>query len=179
MEQHLVEITNKLNDLQAPRECTTFSPPSERWKDWIGGSHLDNIQEDAFPTWIGSSELLNVPQEAVLQDPNSAIPTQPLNEELTNKKRYNMCEVKFFSLPPNPHTSFEGKQTKKEKCYFCSSFPHFLLLQNNSDVPEVVPTRQEDQPNVTPDSSTTVNSKSDLDNSLIMFQVIMCTWHLF
>lgn len=29
---------------------------------------------------------------------------------------------------------------------------------------------QEDQPNVTPDSSTTVNSKADVDNSLIMFQ---------
>jgi len=32
---------------------------------------------------------------------------------------------------------------------------------------------QEDQPNVTPDSSTTVNSKADVDNSLIMFQVML------
>ncbi|KAJ1386498.1 hypothetical protein SESBI_40731 [Sesbania bispinosa] len=125
VEQQLVEITNKLNDLQASRECTTFSPPSERWKDWIEGTNLENIQEDAFATWIGSSELLNVPQEVVLEVPNTAIPTQPLNEELTNKK---------------------------------------------SDVLELVPIRQEDQPNVTPDSSTTVNSKSDLDNSLMMFQ---------
>ncbi|KAL4295027.1 hypothetical protein AHAS_Ahas18G0287000 [Arachis hypogaea] len=31
--------------------------------------------------------------------------------------------------------------------------------------------RKQDQPNVTPDSSTTVNSKSELDNSLVMFQV--------
>ncbi|XLT07156.1 hypothetical protein HN51_045905 [Arachis hypogaea] len=30
--------------------------------------------------------------------------------------------------------------------------------------------RKQDQPNVTPDSSTTVNSKSELDNSLVMFQ---------
>jgi hypothetical protein len=32
---------------------------------------------------------------------------------------------------------------------------------------------QEDQNNVTPDSSTTVNSKADIDNSLIMFQVML------
>ncbi|XP_061376114.1 protein DYAD isoform X1 [Gastrolobium bilobum] len=125
VEEQLVEITNKLSDLQASRECTTFSPPSERWKDWIESTNLDNIQEDEFATWIGSSELLNVPQEAVLKDPNSAIPTQLLNEELTNKK---------------------------------------------SDVLALVPTRQKDQPNVTPDSSATVNSKSDLDSSLVMFQ---------
>lgn len=42
---------------------------------------------------------------------------------------------------------------------------------------ELEPVRLEDQPNVTPDSSATVNSKSDLDNSLIMFQVMVtvCT----
>ncbi|XP_027367066.1 protein DYAD-like [Abrus precatorius] len=125
IEQQLVEITNKLNDLQASRECTTFSPGSERWKDWIEGTNLENIQEDAFATWIGNSELLNVPEEVVLEDPNTTIPAQLPNEELTNKK---------------------------------------------SDVLELVPARQEDQPNVTPDSSTTVNSKSDIDNSLIMFQ---------
>ncbi|KAK7316883.1 hypothetical protein RJT34_00663 [Clitoria ternatea] len=125
VEQQLMEITNKLSDLQASRECTALSPPSERWKDWIEGTNLENIQDDAFATWIGSSELLNVPDEVVLEDPNIAIPAQLPNEELTNKK---------------------------------------------SDVLELVPARQEDQPNVTPDSSTTVNSKSDLDNSLIMFQ---------
>ncbi|QHO32569.1 protein DYAD isoform X1 [Arachis duranensis] len=39
--------------------------------------------------------------------------------------------------------------------------------------------RKQDQPNVTADSSTTVNSKSELDNSLVMFQVmlIVCTCH--
>ncbi|KAK7410958.1 hypothetical protein VNO78_02230 [Psophocarpus tetragonolobus] len=123
VEQQLEEVTNKLNDLQASRECTTFSP-SERWKDWIESTNLDNIQEDAFATWIGNPELLNVPGEVLLADPNTVIPTQPLNEELNNK----------------------------------------------SDVLELVPSKLEDQPNVTPDSSTTVNSKSDVDNSLIMFQ---------
>lgn len=41
-----------------------------------------------------------------------------------------------------------------------------------------MPTMQDDQPNVTPDSSTTVNSKADIDNSLIMFQVmaIVCIY---
>ena len=33
--------------------------------------------------------------------------------------------------------------------------------------------KQEDQPTVTPDSSTTVNSKSDHDNSFIAFQVTL------
>lgn len=81
-----MEITNNLSDLQASRECTTFSP-SERWKDWIESTNLETIQDDEFATWIGSSELLNVPQEVVLEDPNSAPPAQLLNEEPTDKKR--------------------------------------------------------------------------------------------
>lgn len=80
-----MEMTNKLNDLQASRECTTFSPHSERWEDWIESTNLDN--EDAFATWIGNPELLNVPEEVVLEDPNAAVPTQPPKEELTNMKR--------------------------------------------------------------------------------------------
>ncbi|CAL5204435.1 unnamed protein product [Lathyrus oleraceus] len=125
VEQHLMDITNKLNELQAPRECTTFSPPSEKWKDWLEATNPCNTQEDALATWIGSSELLNVPQECLLEYPYTGMPTQPLNEEPTNKK---------------------------------------------SDAEELMPTMQDDQPNVTPDSSTTVNSKADIDNSLIMFQ---------
>lgn len=87
MEQHLLEITNKLNDLQAPRECTTFSPPSVRWEDWLQGPNVENIQEDAIATWIGSSQLPYVPHGAVPEGPDSGIPTQPLNEELNDKKR--------------------------------------------------------------------------------------------
>ena len=49
-----------------------------------------------------------------------------------------------------------------------------FLSHYNSDMLDVVLKKQEeDRPNVTPDSSTTVNSKSDLDNSLILFQVIL------
>ncbi|OIW21815.1 hypothetical protein TanjilG_11550 [Lupinus angustifolius] len=128
-EQQLVEITNKLSDHQASRGRTAFSSYSEKWKDWIEGTNIENIQDDEFATWIGgSSELLNVPQEVVLGDPNSAPPAQFLIEAPTNKK---------------------------------------------SESPELLPARHEDQPNVTPDSSTTVtsnNSKSDIDNSLMMFQ---------
>ncbi|GAU36734.1 hypothetical protein TSUD_318320 [Trifolium subterraneum] len=125
VEKHLVDITNKLNDLQAARECTTFSPPSDKWKDWLEAPNPNNFQEDALAPWIGTSELLNVPQECLPEYPCAGMPTQPLNEEPTNKK---------------------------------------------SDAEELMPTMQEDQNNVTPDSSTTVNSKADIDNSLIMFQ---------
>lgn len=42
----------------------------------------------------------------------------------------------------------------------------------NRDVQELVPKRmEEDQANMTPDSSATANSKSELDNSFSFFQV--------
>ncbi|CAJ1937675.1 unnamed protein product [Sphenostylis stenocarpa] len=45
------------------------------------------------------------------------------------------------------------------------------LTITKSNLLELVPNKlDEDQPNVTPDSSTTVNSKSDLDHSLILCQ---------
>ncbi|XP_057727132.1 protein DYAD [Arachis stenosperma] len=122
VEQQFAEITNKLSDLKASRECVPPSSPSDRWKDWIENT---NLPEDEFATWIGSSELLNVPPEMVLDDPNTSLPTHLLSEGLVNKR---------------------------------------------SDLLEVVPFKQEDPPNVTPDSSTTVNSKSDHDNSMMMFQ---------
>lgn len=56
----------------------------------------------------------------------------------------------------------------------------FLIFssQNNSDGTEMVPMGQEEQPNVTPDSSTTVNSKSDLDNTLMMYQVMLIVFYI-
>ncbi|KAI4343519.1 hypothetical protein L6164_010858 [Bauhinia variegata] len=126
VEQQLVEITTKLSDLQTSRERSTFSPPSERGEDWLESTNLDNIQGNDLAPWFASTELLNVEQEVVLQDPNSALPAQIFNSELTNMK---------------------------------------------SNVLEVVPKKQEeDKLIVTPDSSIIVNSKSDLDNSLIFFQ---------
>lgn len=87
--------------------------------------------------------------------------------------------MKSISLPHTMFTSVEGKKPRENSYFSSSSIPHFYP-QNNSDVPELGPAKQEDQPtNVTPDSSTTVNSKSDLDHSLIMFQVmLMSTFHL-
>ncbi|XP_061369908.1 protein DYAD-like isoform X2 [Gastrolobium bilobum] len=135
IEQQLVEITNKLSDLQRSSEHTNFSPPSVRWEDWLESTNLDNIQGDEFAPWFGNPELLNVPQAVVLQDPNSTLPTLPPSEELTDMK---------------------------------------------SDLVELVPKKlEEHQPNVTPDSSTIVNSISGIDNSLVLFQEMfmdLFTW---
>ncbi|RYR44781.1 hypothetical protein Ahy_A08g041055 isoform F [Arachis hypogaea] len=84
VEQQFAEITNKLSDLKASRECVPPSSPSDRWKDWIENT---NLPEDEFATWIGSSELLNVPPEMVLDDPNTSLPTHLLSEGLVNKRR--------------------------------------------------------------------------------------------
>lgn len=94
IEQQLGEITSKLSDLQASKEQTTFNPPSERWQDWLESTNLDNIQGDELVPWFGSTDLLNVQQEVVFQDPNSVLPSQLLNDEPTNMKRY--CDVKFL-----------------------------------------------------------------------------------
>ncbi|RZC13314.1 Protein DYAD [Glycine soja] len=102
VEQQLMEITNKLSDVRKLREDTTLSYPP----DWLESTNIDNIQGKELAPWFGNPELLNVPQEVVLQDLNSSLPTQ---------------------------------------------------LHRN-------------QPNVTPDSSMTVNAKSDLDNSLTLYQ---------
>ncbi|KAK4256858.1 hypothetical protein QN277_006526 [Acacia crassicarpa] len=129
VEQQLVEITKKLSDQKASREGTT-NPPLERWEDWFESTNLENIQGDVdLLPWFGSTELVNLEQEAAFQDPNSALPSQLLNDNTTNIK---------------------------------------------SDFLEMLPNKQEeDQPNVTPDSSVTVNSKSDLDNSVMLFQEML------
>ncbi|XP_027342754.1 protein DYAD-like isoform X2 [Abrus precatorius] len=131
VEQQLTEITNKLSDVQTLREHPTLSHPSVRWEYWPETTNLFNIQGNGFAPWFGNSELLNVPQEAVFQNLNSTIPTQPHNE----------------------------------------------LINMKIDLLELVP--KEHQPNVTPVSSTTVNSKSDLGNSLMLCQemfVELFTW---
>lgn len=87
VEHQLMEITNKLSDLQASKERITFNPSSERWEDWLESTNLDNIQGDELVPWFGSTELLNVQQEVVLEDPNPTLPTHLLNDELTNMKR--------------------------------------------------------------------------------------------
>lgn len=87
VEQQLVEITKKLSDQKASREATT-NPPLERWEDWFESTNLENIQGDVdLLPWFGSTELVNLEQEAAFQDPNSALPSQLLNDNTTNIKR--------------------------------------------------------------------------------------------
>jgi len=65
--------------------------------------------------------------------------------------------------------------TKGGKCWF-SSFSGSLILPtfDYSNLHDLVPKKLgEDQPNVIPDSSVAVNSKSDLDNSLILYKVML------
>lgn len=126
VEQQLMEVTNKLSDLRTSRGHSTSSYPPVRWEDWLESSNLDNVQGNEPALGFGNPGLLNIPQEVVLQDPNSILPTQLHIVELTN------MESNLLELVP--------KELK------------------------------EDQPNVTPDSSTTVNSKSGLDNPLILCQ---------
>lgn len=82
VEQQLIEITNKLSDVQKLREDTTSSYPPVSWEDWLGSTNTDNIQGNEL-----NLELLNVPKEVVLQDLNSTLPTQLQCVELTNMNR--------------------------------------------------------------------------------------------
>lgn len=66
VEQHLAEINNKLSNLQASREHTTSSSPSERWEDWLESTNLDNIRGDELAPWFGTTVL-----EYVSESPTS------------------------------------------------------------------------------------------------------------
>lgn len=66
-EQQLMEISNSVSSMGAPNKCTTFSPVSERWEDWLESTNLDNIQGD-FAPWLGSTDLVNVGQDAPVQE---------------------------------------------------------------------------------------------------------------
>ncbi|RYR44778.1 hypothetical protein Ahy_A08g041055 isoform G [Arachis hypogaea] len=81
-------------------------------------------------------------------------------------KQASLFEFKLQSPPTLtlPNFGWE-KKLNCTKVFFHLCIPHFLASKTL-----VVPFKQEDPPNVTPDSSTTVNSKSDHDNSMMMFQ---------
>ncbi|CAJ1974751.1 unnamed protein product [Sphenostylis stenocarpa] len=96
---------------------------------------------ERWKDWIESTNLDNIQEDAFA--------TWIGNPELLNVPQ----EV----IPEDPNTAIPTQLPYEE-------------LTKKSDVLELEPVKLEDQPNVTPDSSTTVNSKSDLDNSLIMFQ---------
>lgn len=71
--------------------------------------------------------------------------------------------------------------TSRKGFFNTSSFPYLFAFDNSDFLEAVANKQEEDQPNVTPDSSMTVNSKSDLENSLVLFQVmfILCAYEYF
>lgn len=174
VEQQLVEIKNSLSSIQASKQPTAFSPPaSERWEDWLENSNLYNIQGNELSPFYENIDIVNGKQPVALQNPYSVIPPQMVpgsssseepdcardlqlyKEEMANMKRYNT----WYSL-----TSYI--------CYGSLTCA-LLSFHKRRDVLEPVPKKQEeDHANVTPDSSATANSKSDLDNSLVPFQVM-------
>ncbi|XVF60934.1 hypothetical protein PTKIN_Ptkin08bG0087900 [Pterospermum kingtungense] len=144
VEQQLLEISNSLSSLQTSKQCTIFSPASERWEDWLESTNLDNFQGVNLAPWLESPELINFGQD-VVQDTDVApvawsrpghSPSVPICAQELDMSREEMAKIK-------------------------------------SEVQELAPRRlEEDQANVTPDSSVTANSKLDLDNSLLLFQVM-------
>ncbi|XWS41202.1 hypothetical protein CRYUN_Cryun17cG0060500 [Craigia yunnanensis] len=147
IEQQMLEISNSLSSLQALKQCTIFSPSaSERWEDWLESTNLDNFQGGNLAPWFESPELINFGQD-VVQDTDLA----PLASSRPGHS------------PSRGPICFQELDTLNEE-----------MAKIKSDVQELVPRRQEeDQANVTPDSSVTANSKLDLDNSLLLFQEML------
>ncbi|KAJ7957129.1 Protein DYAD [Quillaja saponaria] len=120
----------------------TRSP--EKWEDWLASSNLDNMQGDELLPWFGNADLLNVEQEAVVQDHYLGPPPQ-----------FTAC-----GGPSQDSVCLRELQLLKEE-----------MASMKRNVLELAPKKQEEeQANVTPDSCITVNSNSEVDNSLILFQ---------
>ncbi|XVF14676.1 hypothetical protein REPUB_Repub09cG0082200 [Reevesia pubescens] len=147
-EHQLLEISNSLSCLQASKQCTIFSPPaSDRWEDWFESTNLDNFQGGNVVPWFDSPELINFGQNGVVQDTDLA----PL----------------AWSRPG--HSPSQGPICVQELDMLNEE-----MAKIKRDVQDLAPRRQEeDQANVTPDSSVTCNSKLDLDNSLLLFQEML------
>ncbi|XP_031281880.1 protein DYAD-like isoform X1 [Pistacia vera] len=146
IEQQLMEISNTLISMQALKQCNTFSSPDhpdhEGWEDWLESTNLDDIQEDIVPM-LGNIDPGNVGQEAALRD---NLPSPSLLKPGDSPSQDSVC-------------ARELKLLKEE------------MAKMKRDVQELVPRKQEeDQANVTPDSSVITNSKLELDNSLLIFQ---------
>ncbi|KAK0603379.1 hypothetical protein LWI29_004339 [Acer saccharum] len=141
IEQQLSEFSNSLSNLQASKQCATLSPSDpERWEDWLDGTNLDDIHGEDFVALLENSELANVGQEAVVQDPFPP----PLSKPGDSPLQDFVCAREVELLK---------EEITKMKRY----------------VQELVPRKQEeDQANVTPESSLTINS-TDLDTSVLGF----------
>ncbi|XP_021685142.2 protein DYAD [Hevea brasiliensis] len=142
-EQQLMEISNSVSSLQASKQCTTFSPVSERWEDWLESTNLDNIKGEDFTPWLGSTDLVNVGQDAPLQECSAL---QPWLKSCDSPSRDPICARELELL--------------KEE-----------MAKVKRDVQYLLPKRMEDaQASVTPDSSATNSLKFDLDNPFLLFQ---------
>ncbi|GLU12185.1 hypothetical protein SLE2022_288860 [Rubroshorea leprosula] len=145
VDRQLIEISNSVSSLQASKQCTTFSPSApERWEDWLESTNLENFQGDDLAPWLDSTGVVEFGQGNAVQNPCLPPPT--------------------WSKPGGSLSQFPISAPEQELI-------NDDVAKMNSDVLELVPVRQEeDQVNVTPDSSVTGNSKLDLDSSVILFQ---------
>ncbi|KAG2668546.1 hypothetical protein I3760_15G165700 [Carya illinoinensis] len=143
VERQLVEIKNSLSSIEQLKQDTAFSPPaSERWEDWLESSNLNNIQGYEF--FYKSTDPVNFKQAVAVQNPCSALPPQMVPGDSSSEDPVCARDLELFNDE---------------------------MVKTKRDVREMVPKNQEeDHTNVTPDSSATANSKSELDNSLIPFQ---------
>ncbi|KAM1507967.1 hypothetical protein ACFXTH_017330 [Malus domestica] len=141
VEQQLVEITNVLNNMQGPKQYTvTKTEASEQWEDWLESTNLDCFQGNKLVPWFESNSLVNSEEEVIIQDPCLALRLRSRHGDSSSQDPF--CKV---------------KEDKAE-------------MERNRDVCELLLEKQSGfQANVTPDSSATANSKSDLDN-LVVFQ---------
>ncbi|KAJ7001045.1 protein DYAD-like [Populus alba x Populus x berolinensis] len=145
-EQQLKEISNSLSSMQASKQCTALNPISERWEDWLESTNLDNIQGEDFAPWLENTDLVNFKQNASPQEQEPYNAIQPWLKHSDNPSQEPVCAGELELL--------------KEE-----------MAKMKRDVQELVPKRmEEDQANMTPDSSATANSKSELDNSFSFFQ---------
>ncbi|KAG7945593.1 hypothetical protein I3843_15G160000 [Carya illinoinensis] len=144
VERQLVEIKNSLSSIEQLKQDTAFSPPaSERWEDWLESSNLNNIQGYEF--FYKSTDPVNFKQAVAVQNPCSALPPQMVPGDSSSEDPVCARDLELFNDE--------------------------MVKTKSRDVREMVPKNQEeDHTNVTPDSSATANSKSELDNSLIPFQ---------
>ncbi|KAL5567431.1 hypothetical protein UlMin_030595 [Ulmus minor] len=148
LEQQLVEIKTLLSSsTQEVKQHPASSPqpqPSERWEDWLEITKLDDVQGNEFMPWFDGTNLVNAEQEVVMDDICSLFPLQ--SKPGDSQSWSSAC-------------ARELEQLKEE------------MTNKNKDIQECVPKNQkEDQINVTPDSSTTVNSVSELHNSSFLCQ---------
>lgn len=145
IEQQLLEISNSLSSMQSSKNCTTLSPSyPERWEDWLESTNLDDIQAEDFVPLLGNGDLVNVGGEIPVRD--------------------------LYSVPP-PQLKTSSNHSQDSVCARELELLKEEMAKMKRDVQELVPRRQEeDQANVTPDSSLTTNSKSDPDNSVLLFQ---------